>query len=66
METTTRYEAGVIDGQRHVWWSRHSTQALAERAARAYARKNRPRTGGVGAWSGFVRTPNGEIVEVRA
>lgn len=62
------YEAGVQDGNRKAWWSRHSTLELARKAARKYARRSRryQLAAYLGAHSGFVRHPDGRIEEVRA
>jgi hypothetical protein len=41
--------------------SRHGTRALAEAAARRYARSQTARTGGSRTWSGGVRDPEGNV-----
>lgn len=60
------FKAGVQDGNKKAWWSRHSTLELARKAARKYARKAR-RNGPAtyrGAHSGFVLHPDGRIEEL--
>ncbi len=56
-----RYQAGVYEQNvGFVVWSRHSTETLARRAARRYARRNaRIKTGGALTWAGGVRFPDG-------
>lgn len=59
------FRAGVMEGHKIVWWSSHRSMQLAEVAARKYARDNPNRTGGAGAWSGYVRRPDGTITELQ-
>ena len=56
------WEAGVLDGMRYVWWSRHRTYQAARSAARRYAKKNQPKGAhGAGAYDGYVRYGGGRI-----
>ncbi len=65
------YDAGIYEqsdsGWRLVRWSRHQTQAAAERAARSYARSlwaNSGPTGGAYSWSAWWRPVDGRETEV--
>lgn len=65
------YDAGIYEqsdsGWRLVRWSRHQTQAAAERAARGYVRRlwaNSGPTGGAYSWSAWWRSGDSPAVEV--
>ncbi len=64
-EPVRKYKAGVLDGHRYAWWSSHSTRELAERAARKYKRRIAgEKTGGAGAWDGYIQLPDGRVEAV--
>lgn len=64
-----KYESGIWEQDRGlVVWSKHRTQAAAEKAARRYARERQehgPATGGALSWSGGWRSVGGKTTWVR-
>lgn len=72
IQTKGGFSAGVYEQTGTGWglvtWSHHSTRALAEKAARSYAKRlsaNGANTGGAYSWSAWHRGDGGQAIEVR-